>query len=235
MAQAFTVRLPDGRSVRPEDWTSAPLYSSVEIASGTIAPLEAFSYGIGGQVPGSVGPRFANYSDTNFQGQGNILPENEELLIFAISISFFQTFTSLANFFAGNEAWTPDPPHVTLTNVLRVQADTLVRLRIANTKEYCSMPAGFFGAACGVMPYLGSARSQGTSYSQTELIGANGSVSEGDHRLFATPHQVAGGEAFQIIFDFPRGQVRSLAFGADTNAHIYCRTETRGVRRRPVA
>jgi len=97
------------------------------------------------------------------------------------------------------------------------------------------MPVGFFAASAGTMPYLGSARSQGTSYSQTELIGANGSVSEGDHRLFATPHQVSPGEGFQVIFDFPRGQVRSLAFGADTNAHIFARVETRGVRRRPVA
>lgn len=236
MAQAFLVRLPDGREVRPEDWTSCPLYSVVEIDDGTLTPLEAFSYGIGGTVPGSVGPRLANIVDTNFQGQGNILPENEELLLYGLCISLFQiTAASVTNYFLNTEPWTPDPPHVIATNVLRFQEDVLVKLKIANTKEYCSMPAGFFAASCGVFPTLGSARSAGTSWADSELIGTNGNVTEGTGRTFATPHQVAPGEAFSVVFEFPQGQIRNLEFGNDTSARLYTRVYTRGVRRRPVA
>lgn len=237
MAQAFLVRLPDGREVRPEDWTSTPLYSTVEIDdSASLTPLEAFSYGIGGTVPGSVGPRQANIVDTNFQGAGNILPENEELLLYGLCISLFQvTAASVTNYFTNNEPWVPDPPHVIATNVLRCQEDVLVSLRIANTKEYCKMPLGFFAASCGVFPTLGSARSAGSSWSNTELIGSNGMVTEGTHRTFATPHQVAPGEAFSVVFEFPFGSVRNLDFGNDTSARLYTRVYTRGVRRRPVA
>jgi len=235
MAQAFTVRLPDGREVRPEDWTAAPLYSLVEINTGALTPLDAFSFGIGGPVPGSPGPRNANISDTNFQGQGNVLPENEEILLYSLCISLFQVVANTTQFFNGNEVWTPDPPHVTLTNVLRVQRDTLVALYIANTKQYCSMPMGFFAASCGVEPYFGAARSVGSGNTQTELVGSNGGVSENEHRLFATPHQIAPGEAFNVQFTFPAGQITGLNFGADTSARIRARVYTRGVRRRPVA
>jgi hypothetical protein len=90
MAQITKVRLPDGRTLTPGDWTSAePLYSTVEVGAGAYTTLHAFSYAVGGDVPGSVGPRKSNLSDTNLQGQGAQLPENEELIIYSMMVEAF--------------------------------------------------------------------------------------------------------------------------------------------------
>ena len=236
MAQLDTIRLPDGREVAPGDWTCTPLYSSVEIDdAATLADLSAFSYGIGGNVPGSVGPRASTHGDTNMQGQGSVLSENEELLIFGLCIELAQLTASTTNFFAAQEAWAPDPPLVSATNVQRVLQDTLIEMWIASTKNYLAVPIGFLPGARGVHHVYGSARTEGSAYLEAPFSGYNGNVSEHTHRRFATPQQVMGGEAFNVKFRFPRGSVQNLDFGNDTGARILARVYTRGARRRPVA
>lgn len=236
MAQLDTIRLPDGREVKPGDWTCTPLYSTVEIDdAATLADLNAFSYGIGGDVPGSTGPRQSDHSDTNMQGQGSVLSENEELLIFGICIELLQFSNNTTNFFTTQEAWAPDPPLVSATNCQRVLQDTLVEMWIASTKNYLAIPIGFLPGARGVYHTFGSARTEGSAYIEAPLAGYNGNVSEHMHRRFATPQQVGGGEAFAIKFRFPFGSVRNLDFGTDTTARILARVYTRGARKRPVA
>lgn len=237
MAQLDLIRLPDGRMVRPGDWTCTPYYSSVEIDdAATLADLDAFSYGKGGDVPGSVGPRQSTIIDTNMEGQGSVLMENEELLIYGISIELLQiTAASVTNFFTAQEAWAPDPPLVSATNCQRVLQDTLVEMWIANTKQYLQVPIGFLPAARGVYHTFGSARSEGSTWTEGVFVGYNGNVSEGMHRTFATPQTVDGGEAFVVRFRFPYGSVQNLDFGNDTSARILARVFTRGVRKRPVA
>jgi len=241
MAQITKIRYADGRVVRPGDWTSTPLYSAVDINSGALQNLLAFSYGEGGDVPGSIaasgtGQRVATKLDTNMKGQGSVLAENESLLIYGLSIELYQrSAASTVDFFAGTEALMPDPPVVAGTNVLRVQRDTLVSLNIASTKEYLKVPLGFLPAARGVRHVLGSSRSQGSGYSEGVFIGQNGGVSEHDHRLLATPQEVGAGEAFNLQFAFPFGSIAGLEFGDDSTARITARVYQRGIRRRPVA
>lgn len=240
MAQLNKIRYADGRVVRPGEWTASPLYSSIDIATGALAAIEAFSYGIGGDVPGSTSasgsPRQSTLIDTNMEGQGSVLAENEHLLIFGLSIELFQrAATNTAAFFNTNEAWVPDPPLLSGTNVLRVQRDTLIKLKIANTKNYLAVPLSFLPAARGVNFTFGSAMSQGSGYTEGVFVGQNGGVSEGDHRLFATPQEVAPGENFDVRFEFPFGSITGLDFGTDTTARITARVYQRGIRRRPVA
>lgn len=239
MAQLNKIRFADGRVERPGDWTVSPLYSTVDIATGTLTDLDAFSYGKGGEIPGSIGTgtnlRIATLKDTNMEGQGSILAENEELLLFGLCIELIQRAPTTSDFFTNQESWAPDPPLVSYTNCLRVQQDTLVRLKIANTKDFLAVPLGFLPAARGVFHALGSARSEGTSYAEGIAIGSNGGVNEHTNRVFATPHEVNPGEAFVVRFEFPRGSVQNLDFGNDTSARISCRVFTRGLRRRPVA
>lgn len=236
MSQLDLVRLPDGRMVRPGDWTCNPLYSTVEIDdAAALADLNAFSYGKGGDVPGSTGPRQSDISDTNMEGQGSVLAENEELLIFGLCIELLQFSGNTTNFFAAQEAWAPDPPLVSATNVQRVLQDVLVEMWIANTKNYLAVPLGFLPGARGVHHVFGSARTEGSAYLESPFAGYNGNVSEHTHRRFATPQQVAGGESFVVKFRFPRGNVANLDFGNDTTARILARTYTRGARKRPVA
>ena len=69
MSQLLKIRLPDGRTLTPSDWcTAEPLWSTIEIATGNISVQEAFTYGIGGVVPGSVNNRQSSLIDTNLQG-----------------------------------------------------------------------------------------------------------------------------------------------------------------------
>ena len=79
MAQVTKVRLPDGRVLTPGDWTSAePLYSTIEISPGPYTTLQAFSYALGGDVPGSGGatgsPRKSNLADTNTSDRARSFP-----------------------------------------------------------------------------------------------------------------------------------------------------------------
>lgn len=245
MSQALKIRLPSGQSVIPTDWTASPLFSTVEIGTGPLAPLDGFSYGIGGDVPGSPGPRRATARDTNFEGGGSVLAENEELLLYSIQIDLMQTVENAAAFFTGNDPWVPDAPLVSATNLLKVQRSTSVVLRIANTKEYVRMPLSFFPAAMGVHGTLGGARSgraDGLTYADSVFWASNGSPDAASNRQFATPHHISGGEAFAISLEFPYGAIvepttagSALNFGSDTNARIRANIYAVGVRKRPVA
>lgn len=249
MVQAIKVRLPDGRTVSPSDWTSAPLYSTVEISSAaSLQPLPAFSYGLGGVVPGSVVPRNATEADTNMQGEGGILQENEEVFLYALQIEVFQIASNTTNFFTNQETFAPDPPEVSATNLLRLQRSCLVRTKIANTKDYGVNPISFYGAAMGVHRTTGSTRSQGTTYANGIFAGYHGGVNVFDQREIATPHHIAPGEAFVVRLEFPYGSIveplpatagqvvaSPLDFGDDTDARLRVRVYVIGPRRRPVA
>jgi len=230
--QIDKVRLPDGRVIRPTEWSSTPLYSVVEINDGAITPLSAFSYGLGGDVPGSVGPRKATIADTNIQGDGSVLPENNELLLFSIMVELFTGVETEADFETNNEAGFADAPLVSARNVARLQRDTQLVLRIANTKRYADHPLGLYPASMGVQHTIGGA--QNSLFNPT-LIGSNGSPNTYDNREFATPHHVAPGEAFEVTLEFPNGQVNGLELGDDTGARIRARIYADGLRRRPVA
>ena len=236
MAQAWKIRLPNGVTVRPGEWTSTPLYSTVEIDDGSIGTLKGFSYGIGGDVPGSDGPRRSNIGDTNLQGSGNVLAENEELLLYSLQIECF-TMTGTSNDLT--TAFTnADPPDMSALNMVRIQRDTIVVMKIANTKEYSREVFGWFPAATGVHNTFGAAVADAPDVGpNTEplLIGNNGGVNVWDNREFATPHHVAPGEAFEVALMFPSGSVSGLDLESISTARIRCRIFAAGYRKRPVA
>jgi len=234
MAQIDKVRLPDGRVMRPTEWSSTPLYSTVEIDDGAITPLQAFSYGLGGDVPGSVGPRKATEVDTNLQGDGSVLSENTELLLFSIMVEFFTHVDAadLAAFNLNLEAGAPPPPFISALNMGRIQRDTQLVMRIANTKRYMDHPVGFFPAAMGVAHTIGAADN---GANLPFVVGGNGGPNVYDNREFATPHHVGGGEAFEITLEFPNGQVNALNLSGVANVRIRARIYCDGFRRRPVA
>lgn len=233
--QVHKVRLPDGRIVRPTEWSSTPLYSAVEIAGNgaALTPLIAYSYGIGGQVPGSVNQRKSTIQETNMSGAGGILPENQELLLFSIMVELIMHESDTDAFFAGAGAGEPPPPLVGARNVLRVQRDTLLVMRIANTKRYIDHPLSFFPAAMGIDMVLGAARNQQAG--QAFLAASNGGVNCFDAMEFATPHNVRPGEAYEVTLDFPNGTINGLNFGNDNDCRLAARIYSDGYRMRPVA
>ena len=236
MAQLWKIRMPDRKVLVPGDWTSAePLYSTVEIPPGNFSVLSAFSFARGGQVPGSIGPRQATLADTNLEGEGARLPENEEIIIYQMAIEAFHIGAQ-----SGGDVTPPiDPPDVSLVNMLRLQRDLLTVARIAFVKEYTHAPMSWFPASTGVHQFNSGARSNASLATTGYVSGNNGkeSVALGA-RAFASPLYVAGGESIAVDVSPGPGSVLNLdaetSPGAD-DGRIRLRIYWEGPRRRPVA
>lgn len=231
MAQLWKIRLPDGRVLVPGDWTSAePLFSTVEIGTGAFPVLTAFSYGRGGDVPGSVGPRESTLRDTNLEGEGNRLPENEELVIFNLGIEVFKIGSTVG----ADPIPNADAPAVELMNMLRLQRDLLVVLKIAYVKEYTHAPLSYWPAGTGVHEYVNAgSRTVLSQQASGTIVGNNGSPSIDEARAFASPLYCAGGESLSVDLKAGPGQVNGLDIGA--NDRMRLRIYLDGYRRRPVA
>lgn len=230
MAQLISVKLPDGRVLEPSDWTtSEPLYSTVEVGAGSFPVLTAFSYSYGGTVPGSVGPREALISDTNLQGEGNRLPENEEIIVYNLSIEVFKQGVE------GNLGAFPDPenPEVPLPDMLRLQRDLLVKFRIAYVKSYTHSPLGYWPAGTGIQYVNSGSVSRATNGASGTAVANNGGTSPADMRTLASPLYVAGGESISVDITAGPGQVNGLNLAAA--ARMRLRIFLDGYRRRPVA
>lgn len=231
MAQVWKVRLGDGSVLTPGEWTTAePLYSTVEIGTGAFAVLTAFSYGRGGTVPGSVGPRQSTLRDTNLEGEGNRLPENEEIIVENLGVEIFKTGA------AADTTRFPDAdnPHVPLTDMLRLQRDVIVQFKIAAVKDYTHSPLSYWPAGTGLLSLYSGGRSQVSGVAANgEVVANNGSVSVQGRRVFASPLYVAGGETLAVDFSTGPGQVDNLNLVA--GARMFMRTYLDGYRRRPVA
>jgi hypothetical protein len=235
MAQLWKIRLPDGRTLTPGDWTSAePLYSTVEIGAGPFPILTAFSTGRGGTVPGSIGPRRSTLADTNLEGEGARLPENEEIIIYQMAIEAFHIGAQ-----SGADALPGiDPPDVSLLNMLRLQRDLLIVTRIAYVKEYTRAPLGIFPASTGVRQYNSAARSAFSAGTAGYVASNNGGDTVQDARFFASPLYVAGGESIAVDFKPGPGAITGLdveSSPAADDGRIRLRVVWEGYRRRPVA
>ena len=238
MAQLWKIRLPNGNVLTPGDWTSSePLYSTIEVAAGAFPLLTAFSYSRGGSVPGSVGPRDALLIDTNLEGEGNRLPENEELICFSLGVECFKTGPK------NNDDRFPDadPPNMPLDDMLRLQRDILVKLKVASVKNYTASPLSYWPAGCGVMFHFSGGRSRvSAGVPDGEILGNNGDPGVQGQRHLASPVYVAGGESMCVDITAGPGQVTGLfsneatdAVASDTRARL--RIYLDGYRRRPVA
>lgn len=230
MAQVWKVRLPDGRTLIPGDWTSAePLYSTIEIGSAAFSVLTAFSYGQGGSVPGSVGPRDSNLADTNLQGEGARLPENEELICYNLAIEIFKIGDTSESTLLANA------PDVSLFDMLRLQRDLYAVFRIAFVKEYTHSPISYFPASTGVYQYNGASSVQVNAAADVPWVASNNGMPNAyDVRTFASPLYAAGGESIAVDIKAGSGQVDSLAdLGTDDRYRF--RIFLDGYRRRPVA
>lgn len=230
MAQVWKVRLPGGNVVTPGEWTTAePLYSTVEIAAGAFPAVVAFSYGRGGTVPGSPGPRQSTLIDTNLDGEGNRLPENEELVIHTIGVSCFKIGVQETNVFWPDT----DNPHVDLPNMLRLQRDLLMILSIAAVKEYTRSTISYWPTGAGVATMQSGGVTNLSGGVTGSVVANNGSPSVDGRRELASELYIAGGEGFQMTFRSGLGAVAGLNLAAA--ARIRLRVYLDGYRRRPVA
>lgn len=232
MAQLWKIRLPDGRVLVPGDWTSSdPLFSVVEVPTGAFQVLTAFSYGVGGTVPGSVGNRPAKATDTNLEGEGGKIPENEELVAYNLNIEVFQIGAASDSDATGLPP--TDPPDVSLADMLRLQRDLLIITKIAAIKQYTKAPMGFFPAATGVYVSTANARTTASLGVDGAIVGNNGGTSVQDRRTFASPLYAGPSDVFGVDVMPGPGQVTNLSIPAGGRMRL--RLIFNGYRRRPVA
>lgn len=242
MTQLYTIRLPNGCEVAPGDYTgSEPLYSTVEVGTAAFTILSAFSYGRGGDVPGSVGPRTSNYADTNLEGEGNRLPENEEIFIYVLGVEVFMLGEEQADVDAIPPSQAPD---MSLENILRLQRDLFVEMRIGtDAKKYTHAPLSWFPGGCGVEQWNAGALTPGAppAAGNGYMAGYNGMPSSFDSRQLASPLHVEGGETMTCDFKPGPGSVVGLNLDQtpvlETTAagRARLRVFLDGLRRRPVA
>lgn len=177
-----------------------------------------------------MGPRAATPIDTNLEGEGNRLPENEELIVYNLGIECFKEGPA-ADVDAFPDA---DNPGVPLPDMLRLQRDLLVEFRIASVKDYTHSPLSYWPAGTGVAGFYAGGRTNVSGAAPTgEVVSYNGGVSRYDMRTLASPLYVAGGETFYIDFRGAEGQVQGLNLADDSR--IILRGYVDGYRRRPVA
>lgn len=232
MSQLWKIRLPDGRVLTPGDWTSAePLYSTVEVASGAITTLSAFSYGKNGTVPGSVGQRNALITDTNLEGEGGKIPENEELVAYQLQIEAYQVGAVSTSDASGLPV--TDLPEVSLADMLRLQRDLVIVTRIAAIKRYTQAPMGYFPAASGAWTFTSANRTVVSNAASGAILSNNGGTNVQDGRTFASPLYAGPGDVFSVDVVPGPGQVTDLS--VPTTGRIRLRLFFNGYRRRPVA
>jgi|WetSurMetagenome_2_1015567.scaffolds.fasta_scaffold65323_3 hypothetical protein len=239
MAQITRIVLPNGQEYVPSDWTSAePLWSTVEVSPGPFPLLKAFSYGRGAsEVPGSIGPRKSSYVDTNLEGEGSKLPENEDLIAYTMNVEVFKIGT------ADTTTYFPDAdqPDVPLPDMLRMQRDIVMLFRIAAIKDYTHASMSYFPAAMGTLYNFSGNLTEVSGGATGTVVASNGSPSPRDVRTFASPLYVAGGEAFGVEVTAGPGFVQGLNLALDNATppkqpgRIRLRIFLDGLRRRPVA
>jgi hypothetical protein len=230
MAQIVSIRMPDGSDYRPEDWTTAePLWSTVEIGPGFFPLVKAFAYSRGAGVPGSPTNRTANWNDTNLEGQGGMLPENETLIIHNISCDVFKIGPAAdLNVFPDAEQ-----PEVPLPDMLRMQRDLNVNLEIAAVKDYTASPIGYWPAGQGVSHMYSGGLSRAAGGLSGSVVATNGSPNTCDARYLGLPLGIQGGESFGVRFSCGPGEILGLNLAPTSRLRI--RVFLDGRRKRPVA
>jgi hypothetical protein len=230
MTQLWQVKI-GGNTFSPADWTSSDnLYSTVEFGTGSQQELTAFSYGRGGYIPGSPTQRKSELVDTNLEGEGGRLPENEAVLIYSISADFFHT---PSGGFGGDDD-NVQAPNLGVRNMLRIHRDIVAQLQIASLQKiYKQSGIGFFAAGMGVES--GFASGTGQNPAQGFAAAFNGATSIKGVRKFASPEFIKGGETFGVVLKFPTGSVEGLTLNGNANDRVTTRIWLRGIRKRPVA
>lgn len=231
MAMISEIKLPDGRIYQPGDWTTSnPLWSTVDVGAGSFPILSAYSYSQGGVVPGSTPLRTATSLDTNLQGEGAKLPEQEDLLVYAIAIDVYKRGPA-ADPLAFPDA---DPPAVPLADMLRLQRDLIGQLNIAGVKLYSDSSIAYWPGGMGVYSTYSGGRSRVSAGVATgELIGNNGDPSVMGRRVLASPFYIAGGEGFTYDIIPGPGEVQGLNLAANSRYSLCIYLD--GPHRRPVA
>jgi hypothetical protein len=240
--QFFTMRLPDGREVAFVDWCDYPLFSTLDVLSGsTDSELFAFTYVVGDVVPSSnnvTTRRTATENDTNVSTPG-AMASAEEMLVYAIRPVYFELDCGSAADATTALERLPYQPTPSLTNLARFQRHFKLELEIAQKVEH---EAGFeyYNSGMGVQAQGGQSLSTGTT---NRVNGSAGVPSQEAVRTFVIPQHIGGQEKYFVrlrnaaseTLNFCQDPANTGAPVTDASLLMQCRIYLDGLYKRPVA
>lgn len=212
--QIVKIRYADGSEVALVDWTDRPLYSTIEILSGTTAQeMNFFQYTVGDSVPAFApvavaGQRAATEADTNLAAPGS-QASTEEFLCYAIRPEVFMLeitdveapdFSAPANFNCGNVLG--PLPSIMMLGVMNLFL--MLQLEISK-KLYSQAGFGYFNFGAGVLAQVGA--------TSTLSFGNRGWPGQEAVRSFAIPAHLGGQEKFRVFLSNPSGTPLQLGLG----------------------
>lgn len=214
--QITQIRLANGVTVAFVDWTDQPIFSTIEILSGsTVQEMDFFQYTVGDAVPAFApvaiaGQRSATELDTNMSQPG-AMSSTEEMLVYALRPEVFRLTVADADApdFAAPAALTGAPPipDAAMYEVLNLR--TLLSLEISQ-KVYSNAGFGYYNAGFG--PFSGS----GTAATAT-----NGLPSQEAVRALVVPQHIGGQEKFRAFMTFADdGTGAGIEVGLDSEGAI---------------
>ena len=198
--QITKIRMPDGSEVAMTDWSSRPLYSTLDLLTGfTDEELRTFSYSHGDPVSASGNMpagalRTASLRDTNISGRSE-MDSTEEFLVYAIKVEFHKfTRNTGTNVFDVSAVGEPIPngPLISLLH------NRLVLELEASDKAFPQAGLGWFPTGFGPVlavatPNAGALRTYANSGLQTHEAAD----------IMAIPCHIGGTEDYSVLIHNP--------------------------------
>lgn len=198
-------RMPDGSTIRLEDWVDKPVWSCADLESGfNDRTITLFTYTVGQEVASSANittRRTATERDTNVQ-VGGTNASTEEILVFAIRTEvYFFGLTTLHNatttVVASGASSAPHTgmPIPMMENLSLFNAHLTLRLMVSQ-KCYAEEGFGYFNAGFG--PWGSAVIGSALELGSIRTYGNPGLPSDEAIRYYRMPHHIGGTEKYRV-------------------------------------
>jgi hypothetical protein len=196
--QIMTIRLANGEEISFVDWSDQPLFSTIEILSGSsVQEMTFFQYVAGDQVPAYApvavtNQRTSTENDTNLSNPGS-MASTEEMLIWAIrpEIYRFNVEDAAEPDFAAPVALTPANNPQPTPNMLAVMNARLKLSHEISQKVYAEAGLAYFNWGAGLYTMQVDA-----------AMATSGMPGQTSVRSQAIPMHMGGMEKFRSYFTF---------------------------------
>lgn len=234
-------RLPDGSTIRLEDWVDKPVWSSADLETGfNDRTISLFTYTVGEEVSSSgnlTTRRVATERETNVQ-VGGTNSSTEEILVFAIRAEvYFFLLSTLHD--ATSYVLTGMGSPIPMMPVLATLDEALTLRLMVSQKCYAEEGFGYFNAGFGPSGF--GIIDDGSTFDSIRTYGNMGVPGDNAVRYYRMPHHIGGTEKYRVELKNYRGS--TITFRDDTGTAVTgaasCVVRTyvhlEGARKRPTA
>lgn len=221
-----TIRLPDGKVIKIDEWLHWPLYSTIEFAGPGSVNLRCFNYTRGQTVPNrGLTNRTANEADTNQNARAR-MNHDEQFIAFSVTYEHFSledgTITE-----ASPDQTNAEEPMLAATNLRRLQRDIVVEFFVGAgiDKPMFRAPFSYIGQGVGAVAYSAG---DGIASNVTISYGTAGNVRASNQRRWNLPIVIESDRTMHMRVNTPDGSISDLT--QDTRLRFYLD----GLKQRPM-